>query len=95
MSEFKENTKYVHFSPKSRQYIDFIGLQSQRIDFWCYFNDLTNIWHILTAYDVINDVILCQISRNIQNLEIFSPKNQQYIDFIGFQPQRIDFFGLF
>ena len=76
------------FSPNSRQYIDFIGLQLQRIVFWGYFNDLTNIWHILTSYDVINDVILCQNLRKIQNLEIFSPKNRQYIDFVGLQPRK-------
>ena len=65
MSNFKENTKTGYFSPTNRQYIDFIGLQPQRIVFWGYFNDLTNIWDILTSYDVIKDVILCQILRKI------------------------------
>ena len=91
MSDFKENTKYVHFFAQQPTIYRFYRFATTKNRFWGYFNDLTNIWHILTSYDVINDVILCQILRKIQNLEIFSPKTRQYIDFVGLQPQI--FFG--
>ena len=83
------------FSPRKTQYIDFIGFPPQIIYFYCYFDDLTKFWPIMTSHDVINDVILSRISRKAQNMEICSPRKPQYIDFIHFPSQIIYCYGYF
>ena len=70
------------WSPRKPQYIDFIGFYPQIIYFYCYFNDLMKFWPIMTSHDVKNCVILCRISRKVQNMDIYSPRKPQYIEFI-------------
>ena len=48
----------------------------------------------MTAHDVINDVILCQILGKSLKLSILPPEASQYIDCVGLPPIIIiDFLG--
>ena len=89
MSEFKENTKYVDFFAQKQTIYRFYRFATTKNRFLGYFNDLTNIWHILTAWRHF----MSDFKENTKSGDFFAQKARIY-RFYRFSTSKNRFFGV-